>query len=221
MALREGERALDLGGALGELDRVEDHHGAAGGPVALDPSERRGRAAAREDRGLALDVRQRIRGRGLVEAALAAEVRRQAHRDARAAGDQRELGGTGAEVDQMAFADRIGDRSDAGRAQLAEPRADRGRTLVDHGMRQQPDRPPALPLQHPHQVAVRHRRQRMVAHVAVGEQLVADEQMAQIDAPAVLGQRRAGDRHLGSKCLGASLTGPILPRRSNRRSSSI
>ena len=52
----------------------------------------------------------------------------------------------------------------------------------------------------------------MVAHVAVGEQLVADEQMAQIDAPAVLGQRRAGDRHLGSKASSsASLTGPMLP----------
>ena len=141
VALREGERA-DLGGALGELDRVEDHHGAAGGPVALDLSERRGRAAAREDRGLALDVRQRIRGRGLVEAALAAEVRRQAHRDARAAGDQREIGGTGAEVDQMAFADRIGDRlrMPAARSSPSRARIAAG-PLVDHGMRQQPDRP--------------------------------------------------------------------------------
>ena len=102
----------------------------------------------------------------------------------------------------MALAQRIGDRlPDALPAQLGEARADRIGTPVDRGMRHQPDRPPALPLQHRDQVAVGHRGQRVMAHVGVGEQLVADEQVALIDGAAVLRQGRAGDREVGAQRL--------------------
>ena len=57
----------------------------------------------------------------------------------------------------------------------------------------------ALPLQHAHQVGVGHRRQRVVAHVAVGEQQLADEQMALEDGAPVLREGRAGDREVGAE----------------------
>ena len=52
----------------------------------------------------------------------------------------------------------------------------------------------------------------MVPHVRVGQQQVADEQMAEEDRAAVLGESGAVDRLLRSSASSsASPTGPILP----------
>ena len=52
----------------------------------------------------------------------------------------------------------------------------------------------------------------MIAHAGIRQQLLADEEMAQIDRAAVLRESRADDRELGAELRQqASATGPILP----------
>ena len=86
--------------AVGEPDRVEHEGRPAGGAVALDLTERRGRAAAGEDRFEPGRVRQVVGTSAGREQAGAPEVLGQAHGDARAAGDQGEVGRGGAEREQ-------------------------------------------------------------------------------------------------------------------------
>ena len=64
----------------------------------------------------------------------------------------------------------------------------------DGGVIDEADLAPALALHHAHQVRVVHRRQRVVAHAAVAEQQVADEQVALEDGAPVLRKRRAHRR---------------------------
>ena len=61
-------------------------------------------------------------------------------------------------------------------------------------MRDESDPTPGLRLHHAHQIGVGHRRQRVVAHTAVAEQLIAHEQMAFEHGAQVFRERRADDR---------------------------
>ena len=71
------------------------------------------------------------------------------------------------------------------------------RTLLHRLVGHQPHLVLRLPAQNAHQTCVAHRRQRMVLHRGVGEQLAADEEMAQIDGAAILREGRAGDGEVG------------------------
>ena len=126
MLLGERQRPRDVIAAVGEPDRVEHEGRPAGGTVARDLTERRGRAAAGEDRLEPGRGGQAVGASAGREQAGAPEVLGQAHGDARAAGDQGKVGRRGAERHKMSIADRIGDRlPDPLAAQLVEARADR------------------------------------------------------------------------------------------------
>ena len=62
-------------------------------------------------------------------------------------------------------------------------------TVID-----EPDTPAALRLQHPHEVGIRHRCQRVILHAAFVQQYVADEQIAAEHCAAVIGKCWSGDR---------------------------
>jgi hypothetical protein len=64
--------------------------------------------------------------------------------------------------------------------------ANLARTLAHHIKRDQPDLGFCLSAEDPHQIGISHRCERMVAHRALGQELVPDEQMALIDRPPVL-----------------------------------
>ena len=142
-----------------------------------------------------------------------AEVLRQAQRDAGAGGDQRQVGAGGADGHQVGVGHRVDDGEIP--ALLAQhPRSARGSPAapVHRGGIDQTDLALDLLLQHAHQVGIGHRRQRMIAHARLGEQHVADEQMALVDGAAVGRERRAGDGEVvPSASISASATGPMLP----------
>jgi hypothetical protein len=82
--------------------------------------------------------------------------------------------------------------------QHAHALAHRRRAARDDGPLDQPDAPrAALCLHHAHEVGVGHRCQRMLAHRAVGQQHVADEQVALEHHAAVLRESRRDDGELG------------------------
>lgn len=58
-----------------------------------------------------------------------------------------------------------------------------------------------LRLQHPYQVGIRHRRERVMAHARVGQKHIADEEMAFEDGSSVLGKGRACNGEVGTKCI--------------------
>ena len=58
------------------------------------------------------------------------------------------------------------------RRQLGESRGNRDRPRFDRGRVDQPDVRARLPAEHPHQVRIGHRRQRMVTHRRIREELV-------------------------------------------------
>ena len=137
------------------------------------------------------------------------EVARQADRQARAGADQRQVANRLAEAVQVVVVDRVGDRDrDAFAPQGVEARPDRrgrsaGRAVIDEAdaAGRAPVRPRRreLRLQDADEVGVGHRRQRMVAHAALGEQHVADEEMALEDRARVVGERRRRDREVAAE----------------------
>ena len=169
-------------------------------------------------------ARQRIGAAAVAEQALAAEILRQAQRDPRAAGDQRQIGRRLADRLEIRVGDRIDDRvPDTLGAQRVEGGADRRRPSRDRGVLHEPDPPRRLALQDAHEGGVAHRRQRMVAHARFRQQHVADEQIAFEDRPAVLGKSRAEQGEVGAERVEQRLgdRADIALRRSNRMSSSI
>ena len=119
--------------------------------------------------------------------ATAMPVLRQADRDARAGGDQRQVASaapmrirSASEIASTMAMPTPSARSASKRSRIAS--APFATTCV------RPTRPTLrrrLRLQHAHQVGVGHRRQRVVAHAAVAEQHVADEQVALEDRALV------------------------------------
>ena len=149
-------------------------------------------------------ARQRGQRRGIAafrQQAGAAEIRRQSHRDAGTAGDQRVVFGRLADRDQMRVAHRIDDGVAAALfLQRGHRLADRHGTLLDDGVGDEAHRAIGLPRQHAHQVGVGHRRQRMVLHAALVEQRAADEQIALIDAARIRRECRTGKREAAAEC---------------------
>ena len=110
-------------------------------------------------------------------------------------------------------------RSRARSLRRQAPRAARARRRRPRPRRHrhEPDLARRLRREHADEVGVGHRRQRMVAHARVGQQDVADEQVAAIDrAPVARIRGRRGRRHAAgatpARCCSASVTGPMLPR---------
>ena len=100
-------------------------------------------------------------------------------RGARAAGDQREVGTAPRPAPQIARPrshQRSRRRMPGGAARRR--RCGSRRSLPHVGIGHQPDRCLRLPAQHAHEVGVRHRRQRMIAHRANPTAALADEQVA-------------------------------------------
>ena len=155
----------------------------------------------------------------------AAEVLRQPHRHAGAAGDQRVAGDRLADREQMRVGDRVDDRV-APALLLQRRRARRGSrrrrcSTVANGT--SPTVAVGLPRQHAHQVRVAHRRQRMVLHAALVQQRGADEQVALVDGARIGGEGRAGDARSRSRARRPARRRPgrYCRRRCCRRWSSI
>jgi hypothetical protein len=185
--------------AFGEAERIEPQ-GGAGLLHGLDLAQGRGRAGAGEDDLGTLDRGQRVGRRAGRQEALGAEIVGQAHGDAGAAGDQGEIPAGSAETAEVLVLEQVGDRVGAAfRAQGREALADGVGAAADHVEGHQADLAPGLALQHPDEIGIRHRRQRVVAHVGVGEQEVADEQVALEDAAPGLREGRAGDGEVGAE----------------------
>src|SRR3546814_13377679 len=87
----------------------------------------------------------------------------------------------------------------AGRFGHVQRSGDGGGAGLDAGEGDQADSAPALSLQHAQEVAVAHRCQRMVAHRRVGQQLLADEEVAAVDRAPV--GRRSEERRVGKECV--------------------
>ena len=152
-------------------------------PMQRDLLERRPRAAAGQDRFGPAHALERALAR--LGQALGDEVPRQAHGDARPAGEQRAAGAGRRDGDEVRFADGVDDDEDfAARRGFVERRRDLGRPRRDAGMRDEPDGPPALPGEPAADVGIGHRVERMRAQARLAEQPVADEQMPLIDRAA-------------------------------------
>jgi hypothetical protein len=67
-------------------------------------------------------------------------------------------------------------------------------------VRNVPDLQRGLRLQHTYQVRVAHRRQRMVAHARLAQQLIADEKVTLENSSAVFRERRACDGEAAPEC---------------------
>ena len=93
------------------------------------------------------------------------------------------------------------------RCSALQPLAHRRLAAAHRGVLEQPGPLRAqLRLQHPHEVGIGHRRERVVAHRAVGQQQVANEEVALEHRAAVLRERGRDDHgtaaHLGQQRLG-------------------
>jgi hypothetical protein len=158
----------------------------------------RGRTRAGQHRGCSGNLRQGIGRGGVTEQTAAAKIIRQAERDAGAAGDQSKIGRRRADRFEIAVFDGVDNRM--GKAVAPEPReglADRRHAARHVLMRHQPNLAAALPLQHPHEARVAHRRQRVVAHPRFRQQHVADEQVTLVDRPLGFRKSRAEQREIG------------------------
>ena len=118
----------------------------------------------------------------------------QAHGDARTAGDQRQVLAGRADGHQIRIGDGVDNRHRRPLgAQGVETRAQSIDAGGDIGVAGQTDTMLGLPLKHLDQIAVGHRCQRMAAHMSVGQQLVADEQMSAVEGAAGFWKHRTGD----------------------------
>jgi len=128
-------------------------------------------------------------------------VLRQADGDARTGRHQRHVGQRCADVHQVVVRDGIDDRDpNLFGLQRREAFADGLRAHRHHVMRRQSDLVGRLRLQHAHEPGVGHRRQRVVSHAAVAEQLIAHEQVALEHRALVLGESRARDGERRMTC---------------------
>ena len=84
---------------------------------------------------------------------------------------------------------------------LLQPCLQRIRALYHRQPVGQPDSACHLRGQKPHQVAVAHRRQRMILHRAFGQRLLADEQVAHEDRAAIFRKGRAVDSLRGPEVI--------------------
>ena len=183
---RLGRRLAPLGEAYG----IEPQHRVRGGE-ARHLGVGRLRAAARQ-----ADDRPAHRGqrRGRGRCPRGAKLRREAEREAGAAGHQTEAAAGLADGVEIGIGEGVDD--DEGLAlgrELFGRGEDRRRARGDGVVADQADAERGLPRQHPDEVGVGHRGERVVAHARIGEELVEDEEMAAIDGAAVLRQR--GDEH--------------------------
>ena len=196
---RERERLLDDRLAARRRERIDAKAWATRAPFG-DLRVGRLRRAAGEHRRIAVDARQRGRVVALGQQARGAEIRRQAERDARAAGDERQVRAGLAEHVEIAVGQRVGDReARAFRAQLRDRRAHCCGAEADRVVADQADPRRRLALQHAHEVRVLHRRERMVLHPRFVQQRIADEQVAAKDRAAVLRECRARDREAAAR----------------------
>ncbi len=131
-----------------------------------------------------------------------AEVGRQAHGDAAAAGDQRMARRRLADRQQMRIRHRVDDGvAPAAFLEAGHCLADRPGALLDHGEGHQCHGAVGLAGQHAHQVGVLHRGQRVVLHAALVQQRGADEQVPLVDCAAVGRECRVGQGEAAAQAL--------------------
>ena len=125
-----------------------------------------------------------------------AQRARETQRKSRAAGGERQVDAGAPGRDQVLVARRVHDRVRAAfGGKRFQPRTHGVCSCLHVGIRHEPDLARRLRREHADEARVGHRRQRMVAHARVGEQDVADEQVAAIDrAPVARIGRRRGRR---------------------------
>ncbi len=166
----------------------------------LDLLERRLRAGAGEDR---LRPVRSLEGAALSgRKPLADEVARQAERDARAAGEERRLGASVADGEEVVVGDRIDDgEALAPRGRGIERLAQGGGALADDRPGHEADRLLALPCEPAPQVRVGHRVERVVLEAQLVEKPVADEEMALVDGAPGGREGRAGEDAVDAECL--------------------
>ena len=106
-------------------------------------------------------------------------------------------------------------------AELIECAPDRLRALADCFVFDQANLPLRLSAEDAHEVRVRHRRQRMMPHRRVGEQRIADEQVALVDGASRSRETRGTRSSTARRARRADCRRPgrCCPRQWNRRSS--
>ena len=96
-----------------------------------------------------------------------AEIRRQSDGDARARGHQGHAFERAPKAAQVVVGDGIHDRDmHVLLLQLVNAAQNCFGALSNNAVVDEPDTPAALRLQHPHEIGIRHRRQRMILHAA-------------------------------------------------------
>ena len=133
-----------------------------------------------------------VAGSGRGGAGRDAEVRGQAERDARAAGDEGVAGGEAAEGAEVVVGDGVGDDQPLAargclRQRLGAAAGAQGRE------REVADLVAGLAGEPAAQVGVGHRVERMALHAALAEEPVADEEVALVDRAPGVGKGRADE----------------------------
>ena len=193
---RAVQRLRDQVDTTGQLQRVDREPSATGVEERLHLAIGRHRGAARHDGPQTLCGGQ-LRCR---RAALAhVEVLWESDGDARAAGHQRQIGPGGTHRHELRIGRRIHDRNlRALGAELRDVFAHGLRTADDALVIDEAHLARCLRLQHPHEIGVGHRRERMVAHARLMKQFVANVQIALEHRSTVVGERGTGDGEIAA-----------------------
>ena len=162
----------------------------------------RGQGTASRNDGAQPAGRRQVVGRVVSrQPSPAAKVLRQAQRDARARGDQRQVGTRRPDTLQIVVRGGIDDGDLHPCAlQPVEPRLDRVGSARHGFMAHQSHFALRLPLQHSHQIGIGHGRKRMMLHAALIEQHVARKEVALEHAALVFGKGGAGDGEARIQC---------------------
>ena len=219
LVARPVDEARQLVGVLGDLHGINlarRHQSSR----PLDLRERRGRTAATQHRDRGANAQVPIILPRLTRAVVHA---REGAAEGRAAGHQPQPCARFGDHVEMTIEQRVdnGNRV-AGGGEVGEPAGDRARARLDGGQLDQPDRRPHLAAKHSHQIRVAHRRQWVMAHRRIGEELIAHEQMAGVDRTRQRRIGRARNREGALQPARAARRSPgrCCRRRSSRRSSS-
>ncbi|MNV17589.1 hypothetical protein D3C71_1083820 [compost metagenome] len=149
----------------------------------------------------AAEYRRKLRGIEVAQFAGTTEVFRQTQGQPRTAGQQRQIGAGGTEGVQIAVRQGIGDcHTDTLSPQFGNFRTHLFGPLGNCVVAQQTDIQASLRLQHPNQIGIGHRRQRVMLHARLAEQLILHKQVATKDRPAILRECRAGQGEVATQC---------------------
>ncbi len=141
------------------------------------------------------------RQNGRVRGVRQAEVRMKTDGDTGSGGDKWHIAKRGTEPAQIVVADCI-DNGDTNAAcsERCNPRANGFLTSRDDIVGNVPDLQLRLCLEHPDQIRVVHRRERVIAHTRFAQKVVAHEQVTLEDRTPVLRKSRTRNREITPEC---------------------